>query len=101
MQTRYRGDAGQGLAAKTHAADLFEILQRGDLAGGMARQCELQLTGRYTDPVVSDADAPLAALLDIHLDGRRPGVDTVFQQLLDDGGRPFDDLARGYLVDEL
>ena len=79
LQTRYRGDAGQGLAAKTHAADLFEILQRGDLAGRMARQCKLQLPGRYADPVVADADAPLAALLDIHLDGRRPGIDTVFQ----------------------
>ena len=41
-----------------------------------------------------------AALLDVDVDAAGAGIDGVFQQLLDDAGRPFDDLAGGDLVDD-
>ena len=45
--------------------------------------------------------APQPSLFDIHLDGVGAGIEAVFQQFLDDGGRPFDDFTGGDLVDQL
>src|SRR5207247_609392 len=47
--------------------------------------------------VVHDADQVGAALLDLDINAARTGIDAVFEQLLDDAGRSFDDLARGDL----
>ncbi len=55
---------------------------------------------RNAAAVVAHPDALPAAILDIDLDAARTGIDAVLQQLLDDGGRPLDDLAGGDLVDQ-
>ena len=51
--------------------------------------------------VVAHAHQADAAALDVDLDALRAGVEAVFDQFLDDRGRPLDHLAGGDLVDEL
>jgi hypothetical protein len=41
-QLGHRGDGGQRLAAKAHGGDRFQVLQRADLAGGVAAQRQRQ-----------------------------------------------------------
>ena len=48
--------------------------------------------------VDGSADQVAAALFGLHVNARTARVDAVFQQLLDHTGGPFDDLARGDLV---
>ena len=73
---------------------------RGELAGGVAGEGERQVVGMDAAAVIDDADQLGAALLDLDVDARAAGVDAVFQQLLDDAGGPFDDLAGGDLGDD-
>jgi hypothetical protein len=97
----HRGDRGQRLAAEAEGADVFEVGQRGDLRGGVARQRERQLLGRDAAAVVGDGDALDAAFLQPDGDLGGAGVERVFQQLLDHGRRPLDHLAGGDLRNEL
>ena len=48
--------------------------------------------------LVTDADRPPPARFDRDFDPSRPGVNRIFDQLLDDGGRPLDHLPGGDLV---
>ena len=48
--------------------------------------------------VVGDADEFAAACFYFNANAGGPGVDGVFEELLDDGGRTFDDFACGDLV---
>ena len=48
--------------------------------------------------VVAHANAPHAGLLDLYADGRRPGIEAVFQQFLNDGGRALHHLSGGDLI---
>jgi len=50
--------------------------------------------------VVSYQDASSAAGGDVHRDIACPGIEGVFNQFLDDGGRSLDDLTGGDLVGE-
>src|SRR5581483_12378843 len=49
-------DAGEGLAAEPEGGDRVEVGQRGDLAGGVARERERQLVGVDAAAVVADAN---------------------------------------------
>ena len=51
--------------------------------------------------VIAHPDQPNAALLHLDGDAGRAGIQAVFQQLLDYGGRTFDHLAGGDLTDQL
>ncbi len=50
--------------------------------------------------VITHANEPGPAALDINLDFCRARVEAVFDQFFDDRGRPFDHLARGDLIDQ-
>ena len=72
----------------------------GQLAGGVAGEGQRQVVGDDAAAVIDDADQLGAALLDLDVDAAAAGIDGVFEQFLDDAGRPFDDFAGGDLVDD-
>ena len=95
-----RSDRRQGLAAETERGHRFQVVERGDLAGRVARHRQRQFVGRDAAAVVADADQAHAAFLQVDVDAARAGVERVLDQFLDHGRRAFDDLAGGDLVDE-
>ena len=62
---------------------------------------EPRVLGRHPAAVVADEQALDAAAVDLDLDPRGAGVERVLDELLDDRGRPLDDLAGGDPVDHL
>jgi hypothetical protein len=97
---RDRGYGGKRLAAEAERADFLQILRRGNLARRVALEGERGVLASYAAAVVAHRDEPRAAPLDAHVDAPRPGVEGVFEKLLDDRGRPLHDLARGNLPHE-
>jgi len=80
--------------------DVFEIIERGDFARCMPRQRNADFLRLDSDAIVAHADQSAAAALEFHVDAMRPRVQGIFNQLLDHGRRPLDDLAGGDLIDE-
>ena len=101
FEARHRGDGRQRLAPEPQRGYRGKIVSTGDLAGGVARHRELQLGGGNSAAVVADARETHAARFDFDFDTLRAGVEAVFNQLLDDGRRPLDDLAGRDLIDEV
>ena len=100
-QARYGGDAGQPFAAKAHAADVFQIVQLFDFAGGVARECQGKVVGVDAAAVVGHADELDAAARQFHADMRRPRVQAVFHDFFECGGGAFHHFAGGDLIDEM
>ncbi len=65
----------------------------------MALDGEIELGGGHAGAVIADRDQRPAAVAQHDLDVARAGVDSVFDQFLDGGGRPLDDFAGGDAVD--
>ena len=80
--------------------DALEVVERGNLAGRMARQGQADLLRPDPGAVVAHANQPASAPLELHFDALRAGVEGILDQLLDHGGRPLDDLTGRDLVDE-
>ena len=95
-----RSDAGQGFTTKAQTGDPFQVIEAGDLAGGVPRQRQLQIIRRDAVAVVGQTDQLDTALLQIQANLAAAGIETVFQQFLDDGGRALDHLAGGDLGNE-
>jgi hypothetical protein len=93
-------DAGECLAAKAEAQHAFEVVERGDLAGGMAGQSELEVVARDALAIVADLDLLDTARLQIDLHAAGACIQAVFQQLLERCGGAVDDFARGDLIDQ-
>ena len=100
-ETRHGRYRREGLAAEAHAGDAFEIVEAADLAGGMRGDGEGQFVARNTAAIVAHADQPHAALLDVHFDTTRAGIDAVFDEFLHHRRRALDDFAGRDLVDQL
>src|SRR5207237_1872645 len=98
--SRDRGDGSERLAAKSHAADAFEVLETADLARGVARERERQVVARDAGAVVLDLDALCAPLVERHGDAARVRVAAVLEQLLEHRRGPLDHLAGGDLADQ-
>ena len=98
---RHRGDARQRLAAEAERRDRAEIVGAADLARRVPLDRQPRVLRLHPLAVVLDADQLLAAELDRDGDAARAGVERVLDQLLDDRGRPLDDLAGGDLVGEV
>src|ERR1700761_589112 len=96
----YRRYGGQRFSTKTHAGDMFEIVETTDLAGGMRSHCQRQFVLGNTAAVIAYADQARTALLDVDFDAGGAGVEAVFHQLFHYGRRAFDYLAGGNLVDQ-
>ena len=71
----------------------------GKLGGAVPRYGELEFVLGDAGAVVDHADEAEPAARRRNLDARRPGIERVFHQFLDDARGPFDDLAGGDLVD--
>ena len=99
-QVRDGGDAGERLATEPEARHALQVLQGGDLAGGMARQGQGQLVVGDAAAVVGDLEQLGAARGQLHLDRPRARVHAVLQQLLEGSGGPLHHLPSGDLVDE-
>ncbi|MCY1360658.1 hypothetical protein D9M69_472930 [compost metagenome] len=97
-QPRHRTDRRQRFAAEAHAHHPLEVVEVADLAGGVALQSQRQVIGGDAGAIVAHLEQLDAALLDIHLDAPRAGVQAVLQQFLGHRGRALDHLAGGDLV---
>jgi hypothetical protein len=95
------GDRRQRFAPEPHRADPEQVVGGGQFAGGVLGERQRQVVRLDAAPVVRHADQFGAAGVQVDVDARRPGVDGVFEQLLDDGRRPFDHLAGRDLGDHV
>ena len=100
-QPRDGGNTGQPLATKTQRADMLQIVQRANLAGGVAVQRQGQIVGGNAAAVVVHPNQADAALGQIHRHPAGASVDAVFQQLFQRSGRALHHLASGNLVDQM
>ena len=78
---RHRGDGGQRLAAEAHGGDRFQVVQVGDLAGGVAAQGDGQFFLRNAAAVVLHRDQAHAAGQQAHGDLAGAGIERVVHQL--------------------
>ncbi len=99
-ELRHRRHAGQRLAAEAHAGDALQVVERGDLAGGMAHQRQRQLFLGDAAAVVAHPRQLDAAAFQLHRDLRRTRIQAVLQQFLQGRSGAFDHFAGGDLVDE-
>jgi hypothetical protein len=99
-ELRYRCHTRQRFTAKAQAGDLLQIVQRGDLAGGMAHQRQRQFIFRNAIAVVANAQQLDAATFQLHCDVGSTRIQTVLQQFLERSSRTLDHLTGGDLVDE-
>ena len=100
LEARDRGDGRDRLPPEPHGADGGEPLDVAQLRGGVALQRQQRVLALHAAAVVGHPDEGEPALLHVHGDGGRARVEGVLDQLLHDGGRALDHLARGDLVDE-
>jgi hypothetical protein len=96
-EPRDGADRGQGLATEAERADVVDVVRQ--LGGAVARDRERQFARRDAGAVVDDADQVQPAARGRDLDAGGAGVERVLDEFLHDARRPFDDLARGDLVD--
>jgi hypothetical protein len=96
----HRRDRRERLAAEPHRRHLLEIVERADLAGGVALERQRQFGGLDAAAVVLDQDGAHAACHETHADLRAAGVERVVHEFAHHGGRALDDFARGDLADQ-
>jgi hypothetical protein len=83
------------------AGDGLQALERRQLGRGVALESQRRIVARHAAAVVAHAHQTPAPAFDLDRDLRRAGVEGVFAQLLDHGGRALDHLAGGDLVDQI
>ncbi len=66
----------------------------------MALHGQRQLGRGNAYAIIAHPHQAKAALFNVDLDPARTGIERIFHQLLDDGSRSLDDLARGDLVNQ-
>ena len=79
---------------------MFQIVERGDFAGGMAGQRQLEIIAVDTAAVIGDRDQLHAPGGQLDADRLRAGIEAVFQQFFQCGCGALNDFARGDLIDE-
>ena len=105
LRPRLHGKARNGsnrrqrFAAEAERADGLEVACLPDLARRVPEDGEARVLFRHAFAVVRDAQEARAARHDFDFDLRGACVYRVFDELLDDGGRAFDDFAGRNLVD--
>src|SRR5690606_7058313 len=99
-EASYGGDRGQRFPSEAHGDHMLQLIQRRNLAGGVATQGQRQFLGRNATTVVYDGDSPYATSLQARLNGARRGVQGIFGQFLKNWGGPVNGLASRNLADE-
>ncbi len=97
-EMRDRRNAGQGFAAEAERVDGRQIVCPPDLARRVTLERQARILRAHALAVVLDPHETLPAQLDVDLNAPRAGVDRVFDELLDDRGRPLDYFAGSNLV---
>src|SRR6185437_3030615 len=87
-----------GLAPEAEGENADEVGSITDLAGGVSGERELRVRAPHPMSVIRNADQRASAVLDLHTDVLRPGIEGVFDQLLRDRRRTLDHLTRRDLV---
>ena len=95
------GNGRQSLAPEAQRSDFPQVLLRAELAGGVAQKRGGQLVRGDAAAVVCDPNEAHAAPLYLHHNGGGPGVNGVFHQFFNNGGRPFHHLAGGDEVSDM
>ena len=95
---RNRRNTGQGLTAKTQGVNAEQVAHGRDFASRMTLERRWHIFSLDTSPVVCHFHQLQAGVLDVNVNLRGPGVNTVFNQFLNDRRRPLDDLPGGNLV---
>jgi hypothetical protein len=91
---------GNASPRKPERADIKQVII-GNLGSAVTADGQLEIVLPHAGPVIGHPHQRLAARSGNDVDLRRPGINGVFNQLLDHAGRPFNDLAGGNLVDHL
>ena len=97
-KSRNGRDRRQGFAAKPERGDGEQIVHGAELARGVALESQERIVVAHAVALVYHADHALAAGFNFDAHAFRAGIERVFEQLLDDGGGPLDNLARGDFV---
>src|ERR1043166_3717921 len=100
-ETTDAGDAGERLATKAHGGDGGEVFGALDFARGMTLEAEQRIVAAHARAIVHDANEAASACLDFHGDAGGLSIQGIFDQFLDDAGRPLDDFARRDLIGDL
>ena len=87
--------AARASPPEAQGADGLQIVLGAQFAGGVAEKGGLRLGGGDAAAVVGNPDEAHAAVLDLHGQGVRPGVDSVLHELLDHRRGPLHHLAGG------
>src|SRR5258708_23534435 len=83
----------ESFSAEAKGSQLFEVFKGTQLGGGRAIERERGGLAAHAGAVIGHADAAAARPPDIDRDLRRSGIETVFDEFLEDAGGPFDDFA--------
>ena len=94
-------DRRQRFATEPHGVHRLQVVQAGDLAGGVALEGGGQLLAQDAAAIVLDADQADATGLQSHRDLSSARVQGVVQQFTYHRGRSLDHLAGGNLADQL
>ena len=92
------GDGGEGLTTETHRMEGEEIVGLADLRRGMTLEGQTGIGLGHTATVVDNLYRGAPGIDDDDMDGLRPCIDSILDQLLDHGGGALDHLTCGYLV---
>ena len=95
LEVGYRGYGREGFAAEAEGGDRVEVVLNTHLGGRVAHKGGADILAQDARSVIGDAHKGDAAVFDLDGDGGCAGVDGVFDQFFDDGGRTFDDLTGG------
>ncbi len=99
-ELRNRSDRGKRLAAESKGCDRFEVFGCNELARRVALEGKVRLLRGHPRSVVANRDAVEPAAENLDADPLGPGIEGVFDELLDHRSGTLDHLARGDLIDD-
>ena len=80
---------------------MLQVIDRADFTCGMTAKSQLCIGFIHTAAIVRHPDGTDTTLANLDMDHRSASVEGILDQLLDHGGRPFDDFTGRYAVGSL
>ena len=97
----HRGDACQRLTAESQCGQPLQLLGSAQLTGGVALECQFDLSVTYAGTVVSDTQQSPPTGFNLDMNGGRSSINGVLNQLLCGRCRALNRLPRGDTGDDL
>src|SRR5260370_32917378 len=94
------GDTSQSLTAKAERTNMFQVIDLGYFAGRVSCECQLEFICRDAGAVVGDTDKLQSTVRQIDANLSSPGIDAVFDEVLNHGCLALDDFTRGDLFSD-